>query len=341
MPTKTVNLVYGRTDNPYDVYRTVGGSSGGEAALIATCCSPLGLGNDMGSSLRLPAHYCGLAALKPTNGRIPNTGIFPPMGSTPVGTTAQLMSVGPMARRVEDLWLAFSVLTGTDNKDPNVVEMPIGAPSEVKLSDLRVAYYLTNGVFAPSLETLSAVNQAAQTLGELGLSVENVCPPAIEELKEDVIALYGNLIDCGGLLAGAVRRLSSQQHPVTDVTLEICKSHSSSTAAEYGTALIKRDRFRSAMLEFMSQYDVVISPVAATQAPKHNYTLDATSWAKHLSYSFYENLSGFPAVTVRVGTSAEGLPIGVQVVARPWQEEVAIAVALQLQKDSWPLPCED
>src|ERR1700760_294310 len=140
------NLVYGQTKNPYDPTRTPGGSSGGEAAAIASGMSPLGLGSDAGGSIRLPAHFCGIAGIKPTTGRTPRTGHFLPPG----GLLDSIWQIGPLARRVEDLVLALPLLCGTDWRDPTVVPAPLGDPSQVELKNLRVAFHTDNGIITPT-----------------------------------------------------------------------------------------------------------------------------------------------------------------------------------------------
>ena len=154
---ETDNLVYKWTDNPYDRSRTPGGSSGGEAAIIAAGGSPLGLGSDAGGSIRLPCHFCGIAGIKPTTGRVPRTGHVPPPG----GALDTLWQVGPMARFVEDLSLTLPLIAGVDGRDPGIIPMPLGNPEVVKLKSLRVAFYTDNGILSPTPETAAAV-QASQ-----------------------------------------------------------------------------------------------------------------------------------------------------------------------------------
>src|SRR5919205_1216370 len=156
------NLVYGRTHNPYDPARTPGGSSGGEAAAIASGMSPLGLGSDAGGSIRVPAHFCGIAGIKPTSGRTPRTGHFPPMG----GLLDSIWQIGPLARRVEDLALALPLLCGTDWRDPTVAPVPLGDYKQVDLKTLRVAFHTDNGVIAPTPDISEATRDAARALAD-------------------------------------------------------------------------------------------------------------------------------------------------------------------------------
>src|SRR5947208_13615722 len=142
------NLVYGRTNNPYDLTRTPGGSTGGEAAIIAAGGSPLGLGTDAGGSIRIPAHYCGLAAIKPNSRRVPRTGQFP----LPLGSRSPALHVSLIARKVQDLALALPIISGPDFRDHSIVAMPLGDSAKVVLRDLKLAYFDDDGVATPTKE---------------------------------------------------------------------------------------------------------------------------------------------------------------------------------------------
>jgi amidase len=150
------NLIYGRTNNPYDLARTPGGSTGGEAAIVAAGGSPLGLGTDAGGSIRIPAHFCGLAAIKPTSGRVPRTGQFP----MPLGARNPVFHVSLIARRVEDLALALPIISGPDFRDHSIVGMPLGDPRNATLRDLKVAYFEEDGAATPTKEIAAAVRDA-------------------------------------------------------------------------------------------------------------------------------------------------------------------------------------
>ena len=154
------NLLFGATCNPYDLGRSAGGSSGGEAALIASCGSPIGLGSDAAGSVRLPAAFCGIATIKPTSGRLPRTGHFPPAG----GWIEALWQIGPMARHVEDLCTLMPLLVGSDGRDTSVVDVPFHDPACVEVGRLRVAYYTDNGFAAADEEVAGVVRAAARAL---------------------------------------------------------------------------------------------------------------------------------------------------------------------------------
>src|ERR1700712_2887655 len=155
---ETDNLVYGRTNNPYDLARTPGGSSGGEAAIVAAGGSPLGLGTDAGGSIRVPAHFCGLAALKPTSGRIPRTGQFP----RPMGTRNSVFHVSLIARKVDDLALALPIIAGPDFQDYTIVDMPLLDSRAVDVAKLKLAFFDNDGFAPPTAEIAAAVHHAAE-----------------------------------------------------------------------------------------------------------------------------------------------------------------------------------
>src|SRR5207248_2613024 len=180
MGLESDNLVYGRTVNPYDVGRTCGGSSGGEAAIVAAGASPLGLGSDSGGSLRVPAHFCGVPTLKPTHGRVPITStVFPS-----AGPFSRLRAIGTLAPTVDDLALALGVLAGPDGRDPSAAPVPLPDPTTVALDSLRVAAYTDDGVSAPTPETVAAVETTALVLEKAGASVETARLPVAGEAVE-------------------------------------------------------------------------------------------------------------------------------------------------------------
>lgn len=285
----TDNPVYGRTNNPYDLTRSPGGSSGGEAAAVASGESPLGLGSDSGGSLRVPAHFCGVATLKPTSGRIPNTGTF----NHPGGLSDYRTQIGPLARSVQDLILAFAIIAGGDGCDAGVIPMPIGNPDSVDLRDLRVAYYADDGEYAPTPETMATVQQAARVLADKGLKVEERRPACLRDSR-NITERYWRMSEL--------------------------------TGAEVEQLFLDWDHFRSGMLSFLQGHDVILCPVDSRPAPIHGELTDGL-----FNYTLPFSLTGWPCLVVRLGTSAEGLPIGVQIVARPWHEEVALAVGCHLE----------
>ncbi|HXD82233.1 MAG TPA: amidase [Candidatus Acidoferrum sp.] len=282
------NSLHGGTRNPYDIARSPGASSSGEAAIIAAGGSPLGLGSDSGGSIRMPAHYCGIAALKPTTGLVPSTGAY----ALPGGLSDPRSQVGPMARFVADLILTLPVLVGPDGIDSGVVPVPL-AKRTPKLKGLRVAWYGDDGIAKPTQAISAAVRAAARALGDAGCAVTEARPPALHEAHQVTLGYWGD------------KRMSHDH-------------------------LYQRwDAFRTEMLGFMSGFDLIVSPVAPDIAPLYRAKVVPPST---FSYTSPFSLSGNPCVVVRAGTSHEGLPIGVQVVGRNWQDDVALRAARAIER---------
>src|SRR6201993_3288686 len=180
MAWETDNLLYGRTNNPWDLARTPGGSSGGEAAAIASGCSAGGVGSDGGGSIRVPAHFSGICGLKPTPGRVPSTGHFP----VSAGPFALIGVVGPMARTVGDLQALFEVMAGPDPGDPMSAPVPVRKITKEELKQVRVGYFEDDGRTPVTLATRNAVKQAADALRQAGLTVEPFRPANLEEIRQ-------------------------------------------------------------------------------------------------------------------------------------------------------------
>src|SRR5713101_5564039 len=180
MAYHTENELQGRTNNPWDLARTPGGSSGGEAAAIAACMSAAGIGSDGGGSIRVPAHFSGICGLKPTPGRIPATGHFP----SSVGPFALLGVVGPMARTVRDLQLMFEAIAGPDNGDPQAAPVPLRPPDAASLHQTRIGYFEDDGRTPVTPETRRAIQRAAQVLREAGFMVEPFRPDGLDQARQ-------------------------------------------------------------------------------------------------------------------------------------------------------------
>jgi amidase len=320
---ETDNLVYGRTNNPYDVERTPGGSSGGEAAAVAAELSPFGLASDSLGSTRIPAHFCGTAGLKTTHGRIPLTsGVFPSTG--PIG---RLRSIGILSRRVEDLGIGLRVLSGPDGRDPWAAPVPVGDPGEVDVSGLRVAVHDDNGIAPPTLETSAAVRDAAEALAGAGAAVEEARPPGVEQMMT-VLQLFGG--DGGAELRRMLEAFGTSEEDLSPLVRNLLSFSAGSVKSGSEVLALQRwwDEFRGSMLEFMQSYDVIVCPVAAVPAVPHG-----TGFENLLafSYSWTFNVTGWPVAVVRAGSSPEGLPIGVQLAAGPWRDHVALAAAVVVE----------
>ena len=316
------NLIYGRTNNPYDPKLSPGGSSGGESAIIAAGGSPLGFGSDAGGSVRFPAHCTGIATIKPTSGRVPRTGHFPGPG----GTLDSLWQIGPLARFVEDLALVLPIVSGVDWHDAAIVPIPLRDPRTVEIRNLRVAFHTDNGIVRPTPETAQAVQKAAQALSVAGARVDEIRPPGIDQTYDIYLKLF--CADGGSGIESLLQAAGTTRvHPLMQRVLEIQRANAL-TMAELGSLVTRWDAFRSSMLSFLERYDAVLSPVCAFPGMVHGSTYDVL---EAFSYTMTYNLSGWPAAVVRAGASPEGLPIGVQVAARPWREDVALSAAQFLE----------
>ena len=319
------NLVYGRCNNPYDLTRTPGGSTGGESAIIAAGGSPLGLGSDAGGSIRVPCHFCGIAGIKPTSGRVPRTGHWPRFE----GQSDSFTQVGPMARFVEDLALALPIISGPDGQDPFIVPVDLLEPDAVDIGSLRVAFFTDNGVVAADAATADVVRSAAMALGEAGVAVDEATPPAIGQAQEIITTLF--TADGGaGIRDTMAAAGTTEAHPLIQRGLER-QGDAPIGADEFARALVRLDRFRGEMLSFMETYDAIVCPTCAYPAMRHGTTFDEELFPAFL-YTETFNATGWPAAVVRGGTSPEGLPIGVQVAARPWREDVALALARRVEE---------
>lgn len=318
------NLIRGRTNNPYDFSRTSGGSSGGEAALIAACGSPFGLGSDAAGSVRVPAHFCGIASIKPTSGRLPRTGHVPPAG----GWIETLWQIGPMARRVEDLRAMMPLLAYPDGADHTVVGMPYGDSATTNIGDLRVAFFTNNGIVPPEADTAAVVRQAADALANEVRTMDERRPPGVEESYELEMRLIGP--DGGdGLRAYLTSIGSTPTHPLLDGWLAKLERYRT-TVPGFAGYWADLDRFRARMLAFLKDYDAILSPVCAHAALPHGGSIEESTF-QGFSYTMTHNLTGWPAAVVRCGQTAAGLPIGVQIAAHPWREEVALRIAERLE----------
>lgn len=337
MAYETDNPLYGRTNNPWDLARTPGGSSGGEAAAIAARCSPGGFGSDGGGSIRIPAHFSGICGLKPTPGRVPATGHFPPS----VGPFAALGVVGPMARTVADLALLFGTVAGPDPGDANAAPVPLRWPGEGELERIRVGYFEEDGRVPATPETRAAVREAARALRDQKFDVEPFLPNGLEDARRLWWTLFG---PAGNLLLGPmVAGHDAEVGPLLREFLAIVAAEPPLTLESFLGTLVARDEVRARFLAQMEHHPVLLCPVCALPAFRHRerrWEVEGRSVAylAAMSYTQWFNLLGNPAVVVPVGRSPEGLPIGVQVVGRPHEEEVVLAVAARIERACGPWP---
>ena len=339
MAWETDNLLYGRTNNPWDLSRTPGGSSGGEAAAIAAGCSAGGVGSDGGGSIRVPAHFSGICGLKPTPGRIPATGHFP----TSVACFALLGVVGPMARTVADLKVLFQVMQGPDYGDPSSAPVPVRWPQPYDLKKLRIGYFEDDGRTPVTPETRAAVRRAAEALQRAGFEVRPWRPEGLDQARQLWWRFFGV---AGGMLLGPmIRGREADLSPILKQFSALVAAEPPHTAQTLLETWIMRDVLRMEIFSQMREYPILLCPVASIPAFRHgerDWKIDGQTVSYFDSWSYCEwfNLLGTPAAVVPVGQSDEGLPIGVQIVARPWEEELVLAVAEVVEKEcgGWQPP---
>jgi Asp-tRNA(Asn)/Glu-tRNA(Gln) amidotransferase A subunit family amidase len=328
MAWETDNLLYGRTNNPWDLTRTAGGSSGGEAAAIASGCSAGGVGSDGGGSIRVPAHFCGICGLKPTPGRIPASGHFPQS----VGPFALLGVVGPMARTVADVKLLFEAMQGPDIGDPSAAPVPVRRP---EWKAIRIAYFEDNGRTPVTPETRQAVRRAAESLRRAGFEVEAFRPEGLEQARQLWWKLFGV---AGGMLLGPMLKgHEAELSPILKEFNSWVAREPSHTAQSLLDTWIERDLVRMKIFEQMEKFPVLLCPVSAVPAFRHGereWQIEGKT-VKYLdawSYCEWFNLLGMPGVAIPVSQSNQGLPIAVQVVTKPWEEELALEVAEKIEQ---------
>jgi amidase len=326
MAYETDNLLYGQTRNPWDLERSPGGSSGGESAAIAAGMSAAGLGSDSGGSVRVPAHFTGICSLKPTPGRVPGRGHLPAC----VGPFAILGAVGPMARTMDDVALMFRTLAGQDDCDPVSLPVALRSPSLEELRAQTIGYFEEDGLAPVTAETRDAVQAAARALRVAGFRVEPFRPRTLEQLRK---LWWTFFVQCGAMFyEPAIRGKYAQLSPIFREFLGFAESAGELTSAELLNAWAELDVLRAKTLEEMRDHPVLLCPAASVPAFRHG----ERSWmvegqrVEYLDawrYTQWFNALAAPAAIVPVGRSGEGLPIGVQIAARPFEDEVVLGVA--------------
>jgi amidase len=311
-PAQSINPIFGRTKNPWNIERTPGGSSGGAAAALAAGMTPFEIGTDLSGSIRIPAHFCGVFGLKPTEHRVPLTGLIPGLpGPRPV----RIMSaVGPMARTVEDLALLFGIIAGPDGYDTDVAPVPVEEMPQLELNRLRIAFAPTFPSFPVAAEIREAVEEFAGRLSALGALVEEAALPKVDFPQE--LASAGALIS---MMIGAFQP-EEQKGPTT--------------LAQYLEALHRRDQSIAVWEQFFEQWDALLCPPSMMTAFPHCEPGEPLSVDGHeVSYwmvsahSVLFNYTGHPAVVLPYKLDRNGLPIGVQLVGKRWNEPRLLAIA--------------
>jgi fatty acid amide hydrolase 2 len=331
------NTVYGRTRNPYDARRIVGGSSGGEGAIVGAGGSPFGLGADVGGSIRMPAFFNGVFGHKSTGGLVPGTGQYPESH----GEVRRYNTTGPLCRRAEDLMPLLRLLAGPDGVDPGVRALPLGDPASVDLSSLTVHDVEDNGVFGVSADLKEAQRRVAAWFVSRGATVVRT---RFESFKH-TFDVWGSMLSEGGgpsfaeLLGNgtkvrAGRELMKWSVGLSDHTLPALVL----AMLEKALATPERNRrfvemglaIQAEVTERVGPRGIVLFPSHAYPAPRHGAPLLPPPF--RWTYTAIWNVLQFPVTQVPLGLNARGLPLGVQVVAIEGNDHVTIAAALALEQ---------
>ncbi len=327
----TVNIIYGMSRNPYDPTRSTAGSTGGGGAIIAAGGAPFDVGTDFGGSIRGPAHANGIAGIKPQTGRIPRTGHIVDFG----GVFDSYQQGGPMARRVEDLMLLMPILSGPDDLDAIIAPMPWLDPLKVDISKLRVVFYTSMAADAPkpTKEMSDVVLSCAKFFEGLGCQVTESMPPGALEAAE----ISTKLREGDG---NAWQKRLVQKHRTTKPGPDRRFDYPLISTSEFTELIEKRDAWRSQMLGWVKNYDIILCPPALGPAPVIGSRDAEGGRVRGAGFTSTYNLTGWPSGVVRAGTSPEKMPLGIMVTGQPWREDVVLAAmsALEAKFGGWQRP---
>jgi amidase len=333
------NPIFGRTNNPWALDRTPGGSTGGGAAALAAGLTALEIGSDLAGSVRIPAHYCGVYGLKPTEHRVPCTGHIPEVPGTLRGRR-HMQTIGPLARSVEDLELALRLMAGPDGCQWEVPPVPLIPAADRPLDTLRLAWTDDFGGLPVTHETRTALGQLAEELTRCGCHMAQRAPEGFDcetawETRGEILMAELAATDP----EGAVKRVAT-----FDARLHLAASFrgmargATATMQQYAESLTKRDTLIAALEHFFTQWDALLCPVTVGPAIPHcPYGTPVSVDGQQVpympagtAYTQLFNLTGHPVVVLPLTRSSEGLPIGLQVVGRRWGEMPLLAIAARL-----------
>jgi amidase len=349
---QTNNPIFGRTNNPWNLNCTVGGSSGGSASAISAGFSPLDIGSDVAGSIRHPAHCCGVYGFMPTDRRVPTTGHIPELPGKPKHIR-HLLRIGPFARSIEDLRLCLALTAGADARQPEIPPVRLDSPTDKKLSDLRIAWTYGYDFLPISKDTRLAIQTLANRLTDTGCSLEE-CNPTNFNWEEalanysafSALELFASASQLGILRAMWIG-IKTEFYARTQTTFRagtaLAKKGNLAfppTLAKYNTVLTERDHQIAQMDRFLDQWDAWICPVSITPAFPHcsfgkPIEVDGVKFPYILAcggYTIPLNLTGSPVVVIPIGQSKEGLPIGIQVVGKRWKDMELLATATEITK---------
>ncbi len=328
------NLVAGRTNNPWDLERTSGGSSGGESAAIASFFSAGGLGSDGGGSIRVPAHFTGIAGLKPTPGRVSAAGHVPEMNHP----TGLIGVAGPMARTAEDVRLLFRAMAGYDSNDAFAAPVPLRDPD---LAGVRIGLMPQFYRVPVEAGVTRALEKAARCLQDLRFPVEPFQPAGLEPAPNLWWFFFGELP--ARMTAELIAGREDQAHWTGTEFMQQALAEPEPTAKKVLQNLAVRDKMRAALLREMEQYPVILMPACGIAAFRHRQRRFETP---KKTIGLFEammpatpiNLLGLPAVVIPFDVDERGLPVGIQLVGRPYEEEVLLELAIRMEEARGPFP---
>jgi Asp-tRNA(Asn)/Glu-tRNA(Gln) amidotransferase A subunit family amidase len=346
----TWNRVFGGTRNPRDERYTSGGSSGGDSAAVASGCSAFGIGTDYGGSIRWPAHCTGLVSLRPTVGLVPATGqipysspgVLPPPNS--LSMQSRLQMIAPIGRHVRDVWEIVKAMAGPDGRDEFCVPVALGDPAAVSVPELRCSWFEGDGCYPVRQDLVAVVAEAAESLASLGLDVRQERPAPIERAE----AVFAPLRAADGVPDHAAMAQGRESELTRNMGWWLAGAKSA-TVAEYRQLGARRDALRAEMLEYLERRPILLLPVASVPAfmptgddfsiePDHSFHVEGVEVPKFGALTCTRSISlfGVPAAVVPCGTSSDGLPVGVQIVGRPFADHEVIAVAAMLEQSFGP-----
>ncbi|HLK21338.1 MAG TPA: amidase [Bryobacteraceae bacterium] len=326
------NFVAGRTNNPWDLERTPGGSSGGESAAIASFFSAGGFGTDGGGSIRVPAHFTGIAGLKPTPGRVSAAGHVPEMNHP----TGMIGVAGPMARNARDLRMLFRALAGYDSEDPFSAPVPIREPD---LASVRIGLMPQFYRVPVEAGVARAIEKAARCLADLQFPVEPFQPTGLEGAPNLWWFFFGELP--ARITAEIIKGREDQAHWTGTEFMQQALAEPEPTAKQILQNLAVRDKMRARLLREMEEFPVILMPPCGIAAFRHRQRRFETP-AKTIG--LFEammpatpvNLLGLPAVVIPFDQDERGLPIGIQLVGRPYEEELLLELAIRMEEARGP-----
>jgi len=346
---ESVNKVYGRSKNPYNQERLVGGSSGGEGAIIGAGASPFGLGSDVGGSIRGPCFFNGIFGHKATGGMIPNSGQYPALYARHI----KMLTAGPMSRHAEDLMPLLRILAGPDGEDAGCVPMELGDPEGVSFEGRTLITVPDNGKIKVSDDLMEAQQRAADALAKRGMKVKEMRFRALEKQFDIWSATIGNERDepFGNMLKEGRRMF-----PMLEL-LKMSVGQSDHTIMAVLTALVEpvpdllpklnaklvkmRDQLRAELLDELGDGGMMLYPVYPTPAPKHGVPVwQSLILRMPFAYQGIINALEMPATAVPLGLNDEGLPLGTQVIAAHGNDHLTIAAAMELEREfgGWVRP---